>query len=82
MKPVCTADEVLCGDLAKNDTIGKGCIPRAWICDGDDDCVAGVDEQNCNQTICRVKYLLFDLILKCILNLCILLSRYMQDNFT
>jgi len=41
---ICQTDEFLC--VAK-----QRCISRAWLCDGDDDCGDGSDENN--TTVCR-----------------------------
>ena len=45
--PVCERVQVKCRayELSCDDK----CIPQDWICDGEKDCISGVDERNCTQ---------------------------------
>lgn len=41
VKVECSKDQLTCDD--------GSCISRDWLCDGEKDCVNGVDEKNCTQ---------------------------------
>ena len=45
----CSTDEFACLD-------GSKCIPRRWLCDGDEDCKDASDEENkkCSSRECKL----------------------------
>ncbi|XP_071101709.1 prolow-density lipoprotein receptor-related protein 1-like isoform X1 [Haliotis cracherodii] len=48
---VCSHDTFLCPNETE---IGHHCIPRSWLCDGDEDCANGEDElANCSIPTCE-----------------------------
>ncbi|XP_076823399.1 prolow-density lipoprotein receptor-related protein 1-like isoform X2 [Clavelina lepadiformis] len=53
----CKSNEFRCESLStssnRSEPVVHQCRPRAWLCDGDSDCVNGVDEKNCSQHTCN-----------------------------